>query len=47
LEALRQVTEYQGTDEHHPELGPKPSKGQVFTALFCVYARERLSVARE
>jgi hypothetical protein len=40
-EALRQVT------EHHPELGPKQNKGHVFTALFCVYARDRLSVLRE
>jgi hypothetical protein len=40
-EALRHVT------ERHPELGPKQNKGHVFTALFRVYARERLSVARE
>src|SRR5918911_4542240 len=43
-EALRQVTEYHGNDEHQPELDDKQKKGRachVFTYFLYVYARDR------
>src|SRR5205085_8069477 len=46
-EALRQVTEYHGNDEHQPELGYKQNKGRachVFTYFLYAYARDRHTV---